>query len=314
MHPRVEANIAELSKAFSPTDGYRERLGKLSVVESERQSDTAIHAAGVLNVAAQIAESLVDPENRLASEQWLNDFKFAVRWHDIGKLAVPDEVFRKGVGERFNDEEWLQMKNHAEAGVALVGEDAPEMLKNVIRYHHEAYNGRGYERLKGEDIPLEARICQVADVYDALCRKRDYKSALPEETVLKMMTEDVMPPQQGRRNHDPFILRRFIQLRLQDQNLLLSDEFRAELTAFAQSHPMRDLGKTGHDIVPDYKAIFENGGWNIDKSGHRTMFRDDAPRSPKISEVRDPVGNVKRRETRPSLETDVDYASTTPRL
>ncbi len=302
MHPRIEANIAELSRAFDPADGYRERLGKLAIIESERQTDTAIHAISVLDIASQIAESLN------VSEEWLNEFKFAVRWHDIGKLAVPDEVFRKGVGVPFNDDEWAQMRDHAAAGVILVGKNAPEMLKNVIRYHHEAYNGRGYERLKGENIPLEARICQVADVYDALCRKRDYKSALAEETVLKMMTDDVMPPQQGRRNHDPFILRRFVQLRLQDQNLSVSDEFRQELMAFSLSDPMMDLGKSFISAKLDYKAIFENDGWNIDKSGHRVRYRDDSPRSPKIAEVRDPSGVVKRSEKAPALETDVHYS------
>jgi response regulator RpfG family c-di-GMP phosphodiesterase len=304
MHHRVEANIAELSKGFKPEDGYRERLGKLAIVESERQTDTAVHAVGVLDVAAQIAESLN------VSSEWLTEFKFAVRWHDIGKLAVPDDVFRKGVGERFSDEEWEQMRDHAAAGIALVGDDAPQMLKNVILYHHEAYNGRGYQKVKGEDIPLEARICQVADIYDALCRKRDYKSALSEETVLKMMTDDVAPPSKGRLDHDPFILRRFIQLRLQDQNLNISDESRQELTAFSLSDPMSDFGKKVTGTKLDYTAIFENGGWNIDKSGHRILFRDDSPRSPKIVELRDPTGVLKRREKGPALETDVDYTDT----
>jgi response regulator RpfG family c-di-GMP phosphodiesterase len=310
MHYRVEANISELSKAFKLEDGYRERLGKLAIVESERQTDTAIHAVGVLDVAAQIAESLN------VSTDWLNEFKFAVRWHDIGKLAVPDDVFRKGVGERFNDEEWEQMRDHAAAGIALVGENAPEMLKNVILYHHEAYNGRGYQRLKGENIPLEARICQVADVYDALCRKRDYKSALSEETVLKIMTDDVAPPSRGRLEHDPFILRRFIQLRLQDQNLNISTEFRQELMDFSLSDPMADFGKKVTGTKLDYNAIFENGGWNVDKSGHRVLFRDDSPRSPKIVEVRDPTGAIKRREKGPELETGSDYTATPfkPRL
>lgn len=305
MHPRILANITELSKAFSQVDGYRERLGKLAVVEAERQADTAVHAIGVLNVAVQIAESLN------VSEEWLNEFRFAVRWHDIGKLAVPDEVFRKK--EKFTDDEWQMMRSHAAAGVALVGDDAPEMLKNVILYHHEAYNGRGYERLKGEEIPLEARICQVADVYDALCRKRDYKSALAEETVLLMMTEDVEPPQQGRRIHDPFLLRRFVQLRLQDQNLNISDEAREELTAFATSEPMSDFGKK-KGFSKDHAYLWANGGWSVDRSGHRMLYRDDSPRTPKIVELRDPAGHVLRRIDGPVLETDAVYAeAVTPR-
>lgn len=299
MHQRIEANIAELSKLFQSGDGYRERLGRLAVIEAERQSDTAVHAIGVLSAAEQIAESLnVTPD-------WLNEFRFAVRWHDIGKLAVPDEVFRKQ--GQFTDDEWLMMKAHADAGVALVGPDAPEMLRNVIKYHHESYNGRGYNRLRNEQIPLEARVCQVADVYDALKRKRDYKSEMPEEAVLLMMTADEHPPRQGRRNHDPFILRRFIQLRLQDQNLHLSDSSRKELKDFAQSHPMSDFGKTADSRDKTY--LWDNDGWEVDASGHRMLFRQDGPRTPKLVELRDPAGIVRRRENAPVLETDVDYSA-----
>ncbi len=140
MHSLVQQKIDELKQMFKPEDTYKDRLGKLAVIESELYADVAVHSNGVLNAAVQIAESLN------MSDDQIKALSFAVRWHDIGKLAVPDEIFRKPGS--FNDEEYTIMKQHARAGLELVGPDAPEVLKNVILYHHEQYCGRGYERLQ----------------------------------------------------------------------------------------------------------------------------------------------------------------------
>lgn len=297
MHPTVQANIVELKTLFSPDDGYRQRLGKLSVIEAESFSDVAIHSNGVVKAAVQIAESLG------MSQEQIKELAFGIRWHDIGKLAIPNEVLRKPGG--FNDDEWQIMKAHAEAGIALVGDDAPETLKNIILYHHEKYTGRGYFGLKGENIPLEARIAQVADVYDALCSKRDYKSDISEEKVLLMMTED---GPRGRYEHDPFILRRFIQLRLQDQNLKLEDSARSYLSEYASSDPMIDFGKGKSDNRNDMSHLWVNDGWQIEKSGHRMLYRlDEVSGNRKFVELRDPAGVLVRRVDPPVLNNEMDF-------
>lgn len=296
MHPIVRSNVEELISNFHPSDGYRERLGKLAVIESERYSDVAVHANGVLNAAVQIAESLKMPAEDIKA------MKFGIRWHDIGKLAIPDEVLRKPGG--FNEDEWAIMKAHSVAGIALVGDDAPQSLKDIILYHHEKYTGKGYEGLKGEDIPLMARIAQVADVYDALCAKRDYKNDMKEEEVLLMMTEDGA---RGRYDHDPFILRRFVQIRLQDQNLKISDENRATLSEYASSDPMNDLGKGKNPDPKDQSHIWNNGGWQIEKSGHRMLYRlDEQTGNKKLVELRDPAGQVLRRIDQPVIRMEHD--------
>jgi hypothetical protein len=297
MHPVVQSNIDELKSHFSATDSYRQKLGKLSVIEAESFSDVAIHSNGVVKVAVQIAESLG------MSQEQIKDLSFGIRWHDIGKLAIPTEVLRKPGG--FNDDEWQIMKAHAEAGIALVGEDAPESLKNIILYHHEKYTGRGYSGLKGEAIPLEARIAQVADVYDALCSKRDYKSDISEEKVLLMMTED---GPRGRYEHDPFILRRFVQLRLQDQNLKLDDGARAYLSDYASSDPMVDFGKGKNENRNDMSHLWANDGWQVEKSGHRMLYRlDEVTGNKKFVELRDPAGVLVRRVEPPVLNNENDF-------
>lgn len=110
--------------------------------------------------------------------------------HDLGKIAVPDEILKKGAN--LTPEEWAIMKRHP-----LTGENICRPLKSlrlvlpIIRSHHEHFDGSGYpDGLEGRDIPLLARILQVVDVYDALRTARPYKPALShEQAALTMRSE-----------------------------------------------------------------------------------------------------------------------------
>lgn len=110
--------------------------------------------------------------------------------HDLGKVAIPDEILKKGSG--LNTEEWKIMKQHPITGASIC---APlhsfRGVLPIIRHHHEHWNGSGYpDGLAGEEIPLLARILQVVDVYDALTTARPYKPALsPRESRLVMNRE-----------------------------------------------------------------------------------------------------------------------------
>lgn len=110
--------------------------------------------------------------------------------HDLGKIAVPDEILKKGAN--LTPEEWLIMKRHP-----ITGENICRPLKSlrlvlpIIRSHHEHFNGSGYpDGLAGKDIPLLARILQVVDVYDALCTARPYKPALSHEQAAVTMRDE----------------------------------------------------------------------------------------------------------------------------
>ena len=110
--------------------------------------------------------------------------------HDLGKVSIPDEILKKGT--RLTPEEWELMKQHP-----VIGESICRPLKSfrnvlpIIRHHHEHWDGSGYpDQLKHYNIPLLARILQVADVYDALRTARPYKPALThEEAERTMMSE-----------------------------------------------------------------------------------------------------------------------------
>jgi putative two-component system response regulator len=110
--------------------------------------------------------------------------------HDLGKIAVPDEVLKKGAN--LTPEEWAIMKRHP-----VTGENICRPLKSlrlvlpIIRSHHEHFDGSGYpDGLEGRDIPLLARILQVVDVYDALRTARPYKPALSHEQAAITMREE----------------------------------------------------------------------------------------------------------------------------
>jgi putative two-component system response regulator len=110
--------------------------------------------------------------------------------HDLGKIAVPDEILKKGAN--LNSEEWAIMRQHP-----ITGENICRPLKSlrlvlpIIRSHHEHFNGTGYpDNLEGQGIPLLARILQVVDVYDALTTARPYKPALTHDHAAFTMHDE----------------------------------------------------------------------------------------------------------------------------
>jgi len=110
--------------------------------------------------------------------------------HDIGKISIPDAIlFKQGL---LSEEEWEVMRSHP-----VRGEEICRPMKSlwpvlpIIRNHHERWDGSGYpDGLAGEDIPLLARILQVADIYDALTTARPYKPAFSHQHAIEIMIEE----------------------------------------------------------------------------------------------------------------------------
>ena len=118
--------------------------------------------------------------------------------HDIGKIQVPDLILNKP--GKLSEDEFEAMKAHTTAGadmirhaMDMVSESDSGYLKeamNLANFHHEKWDGIGYPRgLKGEEIPLSARIMAVADVFDALVSKRSYKDGFPFEKAMAIIEE-----------------------------------------------------------------------------------------------------------------------------
>ncbi|MBP5529301.1 MAG: HD domain-containing protein [Lachnospiraceae bacterium] len=139
----------------------------------------------------------IKKENELnLTDEFCRDIIKAAPMHDIGKIAVDDVILRKP--GRFEKDEFEKMKIHSAEGARIVheilkdtdDESFKKIAENVAHYHHERIDGSGYpEKLKGEEIPIEARIMAIADVYDALVSRRVYKESMSFEEADRIIME-----------------------------------------------------------------------------------------------------------------------------
>ncbi|MCR5087310.1 MAG: HD domain-containing protein [Lachnospiraceae bacterium] len=160
-------------------------LSMATMVES-RDNSTGGHIRRT-SEGVRILTDEIRRDNTLGiSEEFIRNIIKAAPMHDLGKIAVDDVILRKP--GRFEPEEFEKMKAHAKEGARIVhailegteDDEFHEIAENVAHYHHERWDGSGYpEGLAGEEIPVEARIMAIADVYDALVSKRVYKASMP---------------------------------------------------------------------------------------------------------------------------------------
>jgi HD-GYP domain-containing protein (c-di-GMP phosphodiesterase class II) len=150
-------------------------LRRLALAAEYRDDATHMHTERVGNTAAEIAARLALP----AGEVEL--IRLAAPLHDIGKIAIPDTILLKP--GKLTAEEWTIMRRHTIDGARLLTGSDHKVLRLaelIALYHHEWWNGTGYQQgLKGDDIPLCARIVALADAFDALTHERPYKPAWP---------------------------------------------------------------------------------------------------------------------------------------
>lgn len=157
-----------------------------------RDPETGSHLDRMSRYSRLIASSIAD-KYQLDDDYIEHIFMFSPL-HDIGKIGIPDEILLKP--NELNDSETEVMHTHANLGKRMVDEilanfgleniEHVDMLRNIAEFHHESVNGQGYPSgIKGEQIPLEARIVAVADVFDALTSARPYKNAWSNEDAIE---------------------------------------------------------------------------------------------------------------------------------
>ena len=179
---RVESDVEVLMVASTPSfhlvrDDMREMMALARSVE-EKDRYTEGHCTRLEQLAAKTGERL-----GLSGEK-LVDLSFGAYLHDIGKIKVPDGILNKG--EALSDEEWEVMRHHPAYGAEMLLEkDFLHGAAEIVRAHHESFDGSGYpDRLRGDDIPIGARIIAVVDTYDAMTSERPYRRALSVQEAI----------------------------------------------------------------------------------------------------------------------------------
>jgi len=173
-------------------------VGMALMVES-RDINTGGHIKRTSDCVRIFVEKLCEnPYYEHVSSTFYSNIIKAAPMHDLGKIAVDDAVLRKP--GKFEPEEYEMMKTHSAAGAKIVeqvireveDEEFKRIAINVAHYHHEKWNGEGYPAgLKGEEIPFEARIMALADVFDALVSRRCYKDSFTYDKAFSIIKESL---------------------------------------------------------------------------------------------------------------------------
>ena len=166
----------------------------LSQIVEFRNGESGLHVVNINSVSALILEQLVQKTD-MYKLSWARQYMIATAsaLHDIGKIGIDEKILNKP--GRLTPEEYEIMKTHSVIGYDMLNsiglyqdEELVKVAKEICRWHHERYDGRGYpDGLKGEEIPVSAQVVSLADVYDALVSERVYKKAFTHEQAMNMI-------------------------------------------------------------------------------------------------------------------------------
>lgn len=204
----LERRVAQRTRDLSITQ--EATINSMAILAEFRDPETGAHIQRTKLFVKLMLEKLADIINISPKDRdliWLS-----APLHDIGKVAIPDNILLKD-GELMEDQ-FNQMKKHTLYGYdvlcsteKILGENSfLNYAKEITKYHHEKWDGSGYpDGLKGEEIPLSARIMAIADVYDALVSERSYKHSFPHEIALDIIAAD------SGTHFDPLLVKIFVE-------------------------------------------------------------------------------------------------------
>lgn len=203
---RIESGIRLLR-----LESHDELILSMAKLSEYRSEETGYHLERVQRYTRLLANDLAENSPELnISTSFAEEISQVTPLHDIGKVATPDNILHKP--GKLTDEEFYIMKEHAAIGgkmlldiYAKTGSHYLKTASDIAMYHHEKFNGKGYpEGLKGQGIPICARIMAVADIYDAMTSKRCYKDAYSHEKV-----KDIIVSERGE-HLDPDVVDSFL--------------------------------------------------------------------------------------------------------
>lgn len=183
------------NQAAQLAESHQKIIDVLGTVVESRNLESGQHINRVKGYTELLGRQMMEdyPEYGI-SEQIIEVMVPASALHDVGKIAIPDNILLKP--GRLTSEEFEVMKTHTTRGCDIIDniqgawdDEYAKMSYDICRYHHEKWDGRGYpEGLVGDEIPIAAQIVSVADVYDALVNERVYKGAFSKEKAFEMIT------------------------------------------------------------------------------------------------------------------------------
>jgi len=199
----VDARTAELRKALEIIENSNfdliDRLGKAAEF---RDNETGMHVVRMGHYSYLLGEAIQLEQSKL------DILLSASMMHDLGKIGIPDEILLKP--GKLTIEEFEIMKTHTTIGAELLSKSDSQLLilaETIALSHHEKWNGSGYPKgLSGTEIPLEARIVAIADVFDALTSERPYKKAWSVEDTINLIQSE-----KGK-HFDPELVDAFIEI------------------------------------------------------------------------------------------------------
>lgn len=215
--PFVKEELAVRIRAGERILGFETRdvvIFSLARLAESRDPETGNHLERIRYYSRTLAETMFQSASRPPELDtlFIENIFLTSPLHDIGKIGIPDAILLKpGL---YNDEEFTIMKDHCRIGFETLNEalvrypnaDYLRMSAEIALHHHERFDGTGYpEGLKGNEIPLSARIVALADVYDALVNKRVYKEAYPHKKARAIILEG------SGKHFDPLVVDAFLE-------------------------------------------------------------------------------------------------------
>lgn len=196
-----------MAMSKSTADSISSYARVLAQALNERDDYTRRHCDRVIELAGSFGRAcgLVNGD--------LHTLRLCGRFHDIGKIGIPDHVLRKP--GRLDAADWELMRSHPERGeriVAAINVDGVADIARGVRHHHEHFDGGGYpDGLAGEDIPYISRMIAIVDGYDAMAADRPYHPGRKHDEIMAIMRGEAGS------KYDPYLLERFAAM-IEDSN------------------------------------------------------------------------------------------------